>query len=93
MNTGFLEIRPFEFLTFRSTNSFDWINNDEKRYASPLSRSGDDEQGYVALDNRKRITTTTSNILTFEKTFNDLHKVNVIAGQEAEKKRANKVSY
>jgi len=92
MNTGFLEIRPFEFLTFRSTNSFDWINNDEKRYASPLSRSGDDEQGYVALDNRKRITTTTSNLLTFEKTFNDIHNLNIIAGQEAEKKQAIRYS-
>lgn len=92
MNTGFLEIKPFDFLTFRSTNSFDWINNDEKRYASPNSRSGDDEQGYVALDNRKRITTTTSNILTFDRTFNELHKLNIIAGQEAETKRAIRYS-
>jgi len=84
MNTAFLEIRPFEFLTFRSTNSFDWLNNDETRYASPLSRSGDAEQGFVALSNRKRITTTTSNLLTFDKTFADLHHVNIIAAQEAE---------
>jgi len=92
MNTGFLEIRPFDFLTFRSTNNFDWINNDEKRYASPKSRSGDDEQGYVALDNRKKITTTTSNLLTFQKTFNDVHNLNIIAAQEAEVKRASRYS-
>ncbi|MEZ4999719.1 MAG: hypothetical protein R2727_03270 [Bacteroidales bacterium] len=44
MNTGFIEFKPLEFLTFRSTNYIDWLNNDETRYASPLSRSGDDEQ-------------------------------------------------
>ena len=88
MNTGFIEFKPFDFLTFRSTNSFDWINNDESNYASPLSRSGSAEQGYIYLYNRKRITKTTSNLVTFDKTFNNIHHVNLIAAQEAETKRA-----
>jgi len=92
MNTGFIEIRPTNFLTFKSTNSLDWINNDDKRYASPLSRSGDDEQGYVYLTNRKRITLTSSNLLTFDKTFNDLHHFNLIAGQEMEKRDSKRYS-
>lgn len=92
MNTGFIEIRPTDFLTFRSTNSLDWINNDDKRYASPLSRSGDDEQGYVYLTNRKRITITSSNLLTFDKTFNDLHHFNFIAGQELESRDSKRYS-
>lgn len=92
MNTGFIEFRPLEFLTFRSTNSVDWINNDDTNYASPLSRSGDDEQGRVYLTNRKRITITSSNLLTFDKTFNDIHHVNIIAAQEAETKRAIRYS-
>ncbi|HCC70472.1 MAG TPA: TonB-dependent receptor [Bacteroidales bacterium] len=90
MNTGFLEIRPLEFLTFRSTNSIDWMNNDDTRYASPLSRSGDDELGYVRLSNRKRITTTTSNLLTFDKIFAEFHHVNIIAAQEAEVRKAKR---
>jgi TonB-linked SusC/RagA family outer membrane protein len=90
MNTGFIEFRPFEFLTFRSTNSIDWISNDETRYASPLSRSGEDENGAVRLTNRKRIGTTTSNILTFDKTFNDLHNLNIIGGFEASEQRATR---
>lgn len=88
MNTGFIEFRPLENLTFRSTNSFDWLNNDENRYASPLSRSGEAEGGYVALTNRKRISLTSSNLLTFDKTFNNLHHVNIIAAQEVEQRRA-----
>ncbi len=90
MNTGFIEFRPLEFLTFRSTNSIDWISNDETRYASPLSRSGEDENGGVSLTNRKRIGLTTSNILTFNKTFNDLHNVNIIGGFEASEQRATR---
>lgn len=87
MNTGFFEFRPFDFLKFRSTNNFDWINNDETRYGSPLSRSGEAEQGYVYLTNRKSISMTSSNLLTFDKTFYDLHHVNIIAAQEVEKRR------
>ena len=87
MNTGFIEFRPFEFLTFRSTNSYDRLNNDETRYASPLSRSGDAEHGFVTKTNRKNIRTTTSNLLTFDKSFNDLHHVNIIAAFEAEEER------
>ncbi len=88
MNNGFIEFRPLEFLTFRSTNSLDWINNDDTRYASPQSRSGEDENGSVQLTNRKRTTLTTSNILTFDKTFQDLHHVNIIGGFEAAEQRA-----
>ncbi len=88
MNNGFIEFRPFEFLTFRSTNSIDWLNNDQTRYGSPLSRSGEDEGGYVNITNRKRITTTTSNLLTFDKTLNDLHHINVIGAFEASEQRA-----
>jgi len=87
MNTGFIEFRPLEYLTFRSTNNFDWLNNDDTRYGSPLSRSGEAENGYVALYNRKRTSLTSSNLLTFKKTFNDAHNLNVIAAFEAEQKR------
>jgi TonB-linked SusC/RagA family outer membrane protein len=90
MNIGFLEFRPFEFLTLRSTNSIDWITNDETRYASPLSRSGEDENGSVSLTNRKRISTTTSNILTFDKSFNEFHNLNIIGGFEAGEHRATR---
>ncbi len=92
MNTGFIEFRPFDFLTFRSTNNFDWLNNDETRYGSPLSRSGEAEQGFVELTNRQRTTLTSSNLLTFDKTFNDLHHINIIAAQEVEKRRATRVN-
>lgn len=88
MSNGFIEFRPLKYLSFRSTNSYDWITNDETRYASPLSRSGEDEGGFVSLTNRKRITRTTSNLATFEKSFNEFHHFNLIAGFEAMEQRA-----
>lgn len=87
MNTGWVEYKPFEFLTFRSTNSYDWINKDEHRYASPQSRSGEDEHGYVSKYNRKNKRLTSSNLVTFDKTFKELHHVNVIGAFETEQER------
>lgn len=87
MNTGWVEYKPFEFLKFRSTNSYDWINKDEHRYASPLSRSGEDEHGSVTKNNRKNKRLTSSNLATFDKTFKELHHVNVIAAFETEQER------
>jgi len=90
MNNVFLEFKPFDFLKFRSTNGLDWINNDETRYASPLSRSGEAENGFITLKNRKRITKTTSNLLTYSESFSDVHNLNVIAAFEAEEQRISK---
>ena len=60
------------------------INNDEVRYASPESRSGEAELGYVTNKNRKNIRKSTSNLLTFDKKFNEIHHINIIAAFEAE---------
>ncbi len=85
LNNAFVEFRPLEFLKFRSTLGIDWINNDETRYASPLSRTGESEQGFVNLTNRKRISLTSSNLVTYTQSFNNVHNINVIAAYEAQK--------
>lgn len=90
MNTGYIEFSPFDFLTFRSTNSYDRITNDEISYASPSSKSGEAELGSVTNSNRKNITSTTSNLLTFDKTFEELHHINLIAAFEAEESRTSR---
>jgi len=92
MNTAWLEFRPFEFLTFRTTNRFDWLNNDETNYASPLSRSGEDEGGRISNTNRKNIRLSTTNLLTFDYTVSDLHHINAIAAFEAESERSIRYS-
>ena len=85
ISTGYLEIKPIESLTFRSTNSYDFVNSLYYNYYSPLSRSGEDVGGEVYNRNNQIKKTSTSNLLTFDKTFQDLHHVNVIAAFEAER--------
>ncbi len=85
MSSAYFEYKPINTLTFRSTNSYDWINNDYVRYGSPSSRSYEDVKGGVYNENSKRKRLTTSNLLTFDKTFADQHHLNVIGAFEAEK--------
>ena len=84
MSTGYLEINPIESLTFRSTNSYDFVNSLYNNYYSPLSRSGEDVGGEVYNRNTQVKKASTSNLLTFDKTFQDIHHINVIAAFEAE---------
>lgn len=85
LSTGYIEYKPYDFLTFRSTNSYDWVNSNYYNYYSPLSRSGEDVGGEVYNQNQQRMRTSTSNLLTFNKTFKELHHVNVIGAFEAER--------
>jgi hypothetical protein len=85
MSTGFFEYSPISSLTFRSTNSYDWVNSDYYNYYSPLSRSGEDVGGEVYNRNDQRKRVSTSNLATFDNTFSDVHHVNVIAAFEAER--------
>lgn len=85
MSTGFIEYSPIESITLKSTNSYDWVNGDYYNYYSPLSRSGEDVGGEVYNRNQQRMRAATSNLVTFDNTFLDMHHVNVIAAFEAER--------
>ncbi len=85
LSTGYIEYKPFEFLTFRSTNNYDWVNSNYYNYYSPLSRSGEDVHGEVYNQNQQVKRASTSNLLTFDKTYKELHHLNVIGAFEAEK--------
>lgn len=89
MSTGFVEYKPYDFLSFKSTNSYDWINSDYYGYSSPLSRGGESTYGYVYNENAQRKRISTSNLVTFDKTFNELHHVNIIGAFEAEHYKSN----
>lgn len=84
LGTGYLEFKPYDFLTLRSTNSYDFVDNNYNTYYSPSSRNGE-PLGYVYKRNEKRNRTSTSNLITFDKDFNDFHHFNVIGAFEAER--------
>jgi len=84
MTNGWVELKPFDFLTFKSTNALDWINHDEVQWSSPKSRSGIKENGNLGNINQKKSIFTSSNILTADKVFLESHHVNLLAGFEIE---------
>lgn len=79
-----VQYKIVEGLTFKSTFAYDWINTDNLSYSSPESRAGEGNKGEVWQNNRKRKVMTSSNILTFDKTINEDHHFNVLAGYEIE---------
>ncbi|HKK63114.1 MAG TPA: SusC/RagA family TonB-linked outer membrane protein, partial [Bacteroidales bacterium] len=84
MSNGWVELKPSDFLTFKSTNALDWINHDEVQWSSPKSRSGMKENGTLGNINQKKSIFTSSNILTFDKTLKESHHINLLAGVEYE---------
>lgn len=85
--TGINTSAEYEFFTglkFKSTFAYDFINTDNLIYSSPISRSGEANKGevYKSLIQNKRL--TSSNILTYDKTFSEKHHINMLAGYEIE---------
>lgn len=79
--TAYLEWKPIKQLTFRTNNSIEYAITDSRYYAPD----------FVFTDYRARLQTaavqyrllTTSNTITYDDVFSDVHSVNVLVGQEA----------
>lgn len=77
----YLDAKLFEGLTFRSTNGFEFAGGEGRRYWSPQADPTVD-LGTLQTSKTKYEQWTTSNVLTFVKSFNT-HNLQVIGGQEA----------
>ena len=79
--TAYLEWKPIKQLTFRTNNSIEYAITDSRYYAPD----------FVFTDYRARLQTaavqyrllTTSNTISYDDVFSDVHSVNVLVGQEA----------
>ena len=79
--TAYLEWKPIKQLTFRTNNSIEYAITDSLYYAPD----------FVYTDYRARLQTaavqyrllTTSNTISYDDVFSDVHSVNVLVGQEA----------
>jgi TonB-linked SusC/RagA family outer membrane protein len=87
-SSAWAEYEILEGLTAKTTASYDWINNDEIDYSSPESRAGRRTNGSMEKTNRKKIRATSSSILTYDKTFSEMHHVNILAGFEVESSKS-----
>ena len=78
---AFLEAIITPELKFRTTYSIDYLNRNTHDYVNPVLGDGAEYQGSVSKSNRRRVSYTWNNIVTYDKTFND-HHINLLAGQE-----------
>lgn len=78
-----LSFRLLEGLSLKTTYSFQLIDNFYSMWKSPERENQLlPSEGYVQRDNYRTYSHTVNNVLTYDKTFNDLHHINVLAGQE-----------
>jgi len=76
-------------LTLKSTFGFNFIDLDELNYWSPSSNDGAVHGGYANRRSDRRYRLTSSNILNYTKTFNEVHNVSAMFGYEFERNHRN----
>ncbi|MFK2819712.1 TonB-dependent receptor [Flavobacteriaceae sp. LMIT009] len=80
------------YLTFKTINSWDYFFNNDVLYWAPNSNDGASFGGYSYKAHNTISTLTTSNTLTFDETFKDVHNLNAVVGFEASKKEFDDLS-
>ena len=76
-------------LSFKSTFGFNLIEIDALKYWSPTSNDGEAHGGYAYRKSDRRYRITSSNILNYAKTFDDVHNVSAMFGYEIERNHRN----
>ena len=80
-----IELRFTDYLKFRSVNGVDFMDVLITEYWGPLSGDGRSVSGMGQKDNYRNITLTSSNILSFNKTFGKAHNLELLGGYEVQK--------
>ena len=71
-------------LSFRSTNNVDYFISEGRDYRHPDTPEGEDTNAYLYQGFVENRTLTTSNLLTFNETFSEVHNVEAKGGFEAQ---------
>ncbi len=71
-------------LSFSTTNSVDFVSTEVMEYWGPNSIDGASVNGLGTRDQNRVITKTSSNVLNFNKTFNEVHNFSALAGFEVQ---------
>lgn len=78
----YLDVTFVKGLVFRTTLNIDYNSRYDHSYTNPLYGGGKDYGGDVYKSNSRTTYLTFNNILRYNKTFNDIHTLNLLAGQE-----------
>ena len=84
LNTVSGKIQVLPELSFTSTNSADYVNVEVMEYWGPSSINGESLNGLGMRDQNRVVTLTSSNVLNYSKTFNEVHNFSALAGFEVQ---------
>lgn len=79
---GYLQIAPIKNLTIRSSLNIDYNSRFDHDYSNPTYGPDAESGGSVSKSNVRSTGTTFNNVVSYLKTINTHHKLNVLGGQE-----------
>ncbi|MBI9062423.1 MAG: TonB-dependent receptor [Marinilabiliaceae bacterium] len=82
MNTSFLKIQILSGLSFKTTLGIDYKDVRDHEYITPQTLYGQELDGGVTEKVKEYYNWTSSNILTYNKIFADVHSLDVLGGYE-----------
>lgn len=87
--TAYLEYKPVRNITLKTNNSYEMTNGESRQYGTQETGWTEDKLYSYRYD---YALLTTSNTATYDNVFSDVHSVNVLIGQEAQKYRVSYLS-
>ncbi|WP_316781244.1 TonB-dependent receptor [Pedobacter antarcticus] len=88
----FMEADLAEGLKFKTSYSGDYSEMNDHYYTNPLLGEGAANGGSVSKSSRRIYSWTWNNIFTYQKTFNEDHHLNLLAGHEIYKYNSRSIS-
>ena len=80
--TAYLEWKPIKQLTFRTNNSVEYAYTNSRQFSPSFINKASFGASLNTADVQYRLLTT-SNTVTYDDLFNDVHSLNIMLGQEA----------
>ena len=80
--TAYLEWKPIKQLTFRTNNSVEYAYTNSRQFSPAFMNTASYGASLNTADVQYRLLTT-SNTVTYDDLFNDVHSLNIMLGQEA----------
>lgn len=83
--SGYLEFKPWDFLSIRATGGFDMKDVQHDQYIPTTTKKGYAVNGQASKQNAKTQMNLVNIIANYTQTFNDIHDLSVMAGWEYKK--------
>ena len=87
--SGYLDYKPFKFLSIRATAGMDWKDTQHDQYIPTTTKKGFSTNGQASKQNAKAQMNLVNVIATYNNSFSGMHDLGVMAGWEYKKSTWN----